>query len=1711
MGATIGSAARRLSGGNRRGRARAALLSAVLGTAGLLGAVTLALVLLAGRADATSTLEADLVGPGVSVANTTTVDPASMTCAQTLATLQGDAGTTAVALPVLSTGYGELDATELTLATDDASNCTTLVLQGSTTLFGQTAQVLVVGDWSTATPTFSVALERQNVDLSSLVTATSAGPSLSFSQVLLGFTSSSAGTTLSVSSLPGTAGTFLGSDLKIAGSGVTFRGQLAGSGDVATGLSTLGIDPTSVTLEGSLTGSTSFSTTSAPAVSAGLELSAAFTPMVPTPSWLSLSGQLTLSLQGGSGTWTAGASGSATVTLPQSSPTTATADFTISKDPSGVTVGMDASLGTVTAPFGQQWLTLDQASVSWSVGATTAATLDATTTVGGTSFTVNASIDKEAGASVELSTPATLDAAFLASNLGLPSFPNGTPDLSLSGLDVAIQVPRSGSATIAVTGTATLTLNGQAYGADVLVRAQAGSSGSLLVAARPTGKLTLSDLVGSSISPDFTLPNVAVVFSTSDINLASTELDGPTLAYFQPILCDATDPTCAFTLKAPAGVGLSASVSLPSSLQAMVCNLVGTSGSSCANLLAGPVRIDGQIPLFGNTTTSLTVNLPTINVDAGPVQQLDLHFSIGASTSGSFSLDAGGDLVLLAPGTGGATTCPADITKVPSGDVCLDLSVNGSVAVSSGSASVNLTGKLTGGNAQSGWILPDPVSWVTLNDLVVELGVTSADGGGVTLGAHGAVQIGTKDLGLSVKLEVIAEPPFVNLLGFEAASHAGLSLQDLVALYNEVGNQHVSGSSLPPVALQNLYFSYSQVEDTTLCLSPGVHLSGDLVLTNPGATSIGDATPSGQASDCSPPSRSSVCSDDAGSCLASVFLSVGEGGIDGKGHVAGWSAGPLSFDPTNLSFTLDSSKVQIDISGGGTLLDPVLYQSEGQRAPVWGSGNLTLDAGTQNLALDGGITVGGLSGSVQANGSFDLSNPGFDLTDWFNTLQDHFQQAGQQINGAINTVSTASNTWFNTYAAPGAEQAYSAVSGAFKSLGNPSKAWQDVIGAYGAISSKVNGWNNAVSSAHGPSWLMIPTKAIFDDALHGIKVDGWSVCVPHLGCATIVPGFVVPGVCSYDPAIEHSPVCTADFSQIVSSLQRQFADPSVDSSLQSVGLSEPPGASDGLMVTRIHRLDPPAPTHIACAMTTVNYAKGTESPTTLEVNSLGHDVTFAGPTPLQLDTTLTGNDQGLSQQTLNGLYGGSNTGTCTSPPTPAPSISVSLDHSWVDEGGTVTATGYVENSPAASVTLDWGDGTTSTATVANRRFTASHRYGDERGANGTASPFTVTATVTGITPATATIAVFDTPLELRSFSVSPSPVDLMTAVTAKGTLAPPEPGETETATITWGDATSPTQVSVASDGSFSATHTYEVLDPAGAPSRSEPVAVTVSEDDGTSVGGATTVTVDDVAPKGTTLTATAGATFENGTVFTHAGTAVTWVAQALHISPEAILSFKTDWADGTAPTQLTAASPSLPADPATGWYSYTAAPGGFTHAFPTACLDLVTTGVTDANTLSAPPLTTPVVVTAPLGARPEGSGYFLGQIRIALWAAAHPGSAADLGRAHHAELSADQLTCYVRIAQYLSSALGNDASLQTAAHLLEPHWFRFDPQGRIAAELKLHLLTTLFNFANGTGDWSQYSAAVTAANVALASGSDRSMLAAIEGLDRATFHDPGRH
>ncbi len=1679
-----------------------------------LGASLVALLValvLPSAAQAQSLLNAVITGP-----SHTGVPLGTMSCPQAYTTLETDASAgTPATLPIGPTNFASLTETGLAIdAAPSASTCTVLTLKGTATVLGESADVLVVGQWTSDTatsPVFSILFSIQSVDLSSLVSPMgTASLGVNLSSAWVAVTDASSGTTITVADLPASAQSFLtdglptgsSGDLTIAGSGVTFRGIVDATGDLATGLQDLGLSSSGIELDGSLTASVSwFAGTTPPSASAQLSLTASVNLSFSTPSWLSLTNPVTLSVQGASaGTWSVSVSGAAEVTLPATaSPISTTASITIANPGSGVELDLSASLGTMDNAFGQTWLTLNSASLSGTLTkGSVSVTLSADATISGTDYTVSATLGSATGLSASLSTTASITSGNLASALGV-TLPPAAPTLSLSDLTISVEVPTSGSVTVAATGTASITIGSTAYSSDILIRYTSG--GPLLVAAHPTNtSVTLSDLVGSSISPDFTLPDVSVVFATAAFKEDAGSLDPATLQYFQGVLCPSSDLTCQdFTVDVPAGVGISASVDMPSSISGFFQKLDVS--------LSGPLVVDGQIPLFGGTTTSLTVHLPVITVSSNPsstLRQVAVSLEI-SETSGTFAFTVDGNLTLVGPGSGGSP-CPQGVT-VNSGDVCLSVSVDAELSISDSGVSATLTGSLA---ATEGWTLPSPAQWLTIYNLTLQLGVTTANGGGLTLGARGSMDIGSTDLTAAIDLTLTPDAPWINLEGFTVASHSGISISDLASLYHQVTGKSVNTSALPPLGLDNLYLSFSQVNDSSLCLQKGFYLSADLVLTN-GSTQDGGEAPACLPPTTSAPHATTSCKDDS-SCLATVLLSVNTSGstpaITGAGYVKGWSAGPLSFSPTDLEVTLSSSEVQIDISGGGQLLDPALYASEGSNAPVWASGNLTLDVGTQNLLLDGQVTIGGLSAHIHATGTLSLSDPGFNVTDWFNTLGQDFQTAGTKITGAMDTVGNTADSWYQTYLAPTGDTVYSDIQSGFQSgYASVSSAlqgnWNSVESAFSNVQGTVNNINNDLNKA-GFGWLDLPTGTILHDALHGVSFGGvqQTICDPfdpsQCTTVTIVPGFSISGLCGTElPG--SAPICSSD----VAGAQRQFADPAVSGEISQAGLSLPSGATPGEVATRIHSVDPPAPSSITCAMSTADYATSYESNTTLQVSSLGHSVTFSGPSPTTLDSSLTNpTDQTLSQSTLNALYSGNNEGSCTTPTSSdqVPPLTLSLTRSWVHEGGAVTASGYVENSSVTQVSVDWGDGSTSTASVQNGQYSATHTYADETASDGSKSPFTVTASASGVsTTVTQQVSVLDRPLSLSSLTVSPGTVDIMSTVTVTGQIADPESGEVTTATIGWGDGTAHSQVTVGADGTFSATHVYERLVPSGAPSQSEPISVSISEADGTAVGAATSVTVDDVAPKDTTLAPTAGATVDQGTVFTHAGTSVTWTGEAQDISPEAVLTFGIDWADGTSSKVLV---PAPTSGPSSGLYGYgfpsgSVPAGPVTHIFASPCLYQVRTTVTDADTLSAPTLTTPVVVTAPLGALPEGPGYWLEQLRGAL----------DGNRG--GQFSAARLQCYLDIAQHLSSAFGSTPlTLSSAAAILQPDLGGLNPQEKVSAQLGRTLLTSLLDFANGSWDWTQpvgpdavpYASLVAQADEALTSGSPSALVAAWNAL-----------
>ena len=170
---------------------------------------------------------------------------------------------------------------------------------------------------------------------------------------------------------------------------------------------------------------------------------------------------------------------------------------------------------------------------------------------------------------------------------------------------------------------------------------------------------------------------------------------------------------------------------------------------------------------------------------------------------------------------------------------------------------------------------------------------------------------------------------------------------------------------------------------------------------------------------------------------------------------------------------------------------------------------------------------------------------------------------------------------------------------------------------------------------------------------------------------------------------------------------------------------------------------------------------------------------------------------------------------------------LSLSQNSILENNTVALAGSyydVNISDTHTVVIDWGDGTTSLATVdqLNHTFTASHQYADDGLTPGGAPlhNYSITATVTVDNPAaksdsaTTAITVNNVAPTINNFeSDAPlsNPALLPSTVFFTGDFVDPGSLDTFTATIDWGDG-SPTQAIPitpnASGGSISTSHFY---------------------------------------------------------------------------------------------------------------------------------------------------------------------------------------------------------------------------------------------------------------------------------------------------------------
>lgn len=218
---------------------------------------------------------------------------------------------------------------------------------------------------------------------------------------------------------------------------------------------------------------------------------------------------------------------------------------------------------------------------------------------------------------------------------------------------------------------------------------------------------------------------------------------------------------------------------------------------------------------------------------------------------------------------------------------------------------------------------------------------------------------------------------------------------------------------------------------------------------------------------------------------------------------------------------------------------------------------------------------------------------------------------------------------------------------------------------------------------------------------------------------------------------------------------------------------------------------------------------------------------------------------GVQSAVISG--GGIGTGLSVTVNNIAPEVDpLVLSSTSIDENGTVTVNGSftdVGTLDTHTVTIDWGDGTSSAATVTqgsgSGTFTATHQYLDDGPSpgNGTASDdYTITATVTdddtGSDSASTVITVNNVAPTVDDLAVT-SPIDENDFATLSGNIVDPGTLDTFTLEVDWGDGSPVETFSYpAGTTSFSETHQYLDDDPTVTSSDDYEVIVTLKDDDG---------------------------------------------------------------------------------------------------------------------------------------------------------------------------------------------------------------------------------------------------------------------------------------
>jgi hypothetical protein len=291
----------------------------------------------------------------------------------------------------------------------------------------------------------------------------------------------------------------------------------------------------------------------------------------------------------------------------------------------------------------------------------------------------------------------------------------------------------------------------------------------------------------------------------------------------------------------------------------------------------------------------------------------------------------------------------------------------------------------------------------------------------------------------------------------------------------------------------------------------------------------------------------------------------------------------------------------------------------------------------------------------------------------------------------------------------------------------------------------------------------------------------------------------------------------------------------------------------------------PADTHTV----SINWGDGSSS-----VVDLGAGVvSFSGISHQYLDDNASG--PGYTIQVTVADDDGSSTSASTSVAVnniPLANLQLALTATTINENGFTTLSGSFSDAAPVdthTVTIDWGDGTSSTMDLGPGVTTipgTSHQYLD-------AASYTIGVTVTDDDPLSISgsigVTVLDVPPSNVQLALSAASINENGSTNLSGSFSDPGTLDTHTVSINWGDG-STSMLNLGTEVLSFGGISHQYLDePSGAAAYT--ITVTVADQNGNSGSGSTTVVVNDVAPSSLQLALSAATIGENSST-TFSGT-----------------------------------------------------------------------------------------------------------------------------------------------------------------------------------------------------------------------------------------------